>query len=73
MSATPIKRGYKCWTRADVSDYVCQFHIYPVKRDNTEKQQGTRIIKDHTLAFVDGDHHMYFDHFLQVFNVLQRS
>ncbi|XP_058806429.1 piggyBac transposable element-derived protein 4-like [Phymastichus coffea] len=63
MSAKPIKRGYKCWTRADESGYVCQFQIYTGKADNTEKQLGTRVVKDLTRELVDGNHHVYFDNF----------
>ncbi|XP_018401793.1 PREDICTED: piggyBac transposable element-derived protein 4-like [Cyphomyrmex costatus] len=63
MPAKPIKRGYKCWVRADSSSYVCEFQIYTGKTDGTEKQLGARIVKDLTREIVGGNHHVYFDNF----------
>lgn len=63
MPAKPIKRGYKCWIRADKSGYVCEFQIYTGKAESTEKQLGARIVKDLTRELIDGNHHVYFDNF----------
>lgn len=63
MPAKPIKRGYKCWVRADESSYVCEFQIYTGKTDSTEKQLGARVVKDLTRELVGGNHHVYFDNF----------
>lgn len=63
MPAKPVKRGHKCWTRADESGYVCEFQIYTGKAESTEKQLGARIVKDLTRELIDGNHHVYFDNF----------
>jgi len=46
LPAKPIKRGYKCWVRADESSYVCEFQVYTGKMQNSEKQLGARVVKD---------------------------
>lgn len=63
MPAKPVKRGYKCWIRADESGYVCEFQIYTGKTDSTEKQLGARVVKDLTRELIGGNHHVYFDNF----------
>lgn len=63
MPAKPIKRGYKCWVRADESSFVCEFQIYTGKTETTEKQLGPRIVKDLTRELVGKGHHVYFDNF----------
>jgi len=37
LPAKSIKRGYKCWVRADESSYVCEFQVYTGKMQNSEK------------------------------------
>ena len=63
MPAKPIKRGYKCWVRADESSYLCEFQIYTGKTENPEKNLGARVVKDLTRQLVGGNHHVYFDNF----------
>jgi len=63
LPAKPIKRGYKCWVRADESSYVCEFQVYTGKMQNSEKQLGARIVKDLTRELVGKNHHVYFDNF----------
>ena len=41
--ARPIKRGYKCWVRADESSCVCEFQIHTGKTKSPEKQLGARL------------------------------
>lgn len=63
MPAKPMKRGYKSWTRADESGYVCEFQLYTGKTDSVEKQLGSRVVKDLTRELVGGNHYVYFDNF----------
>lgn len=63
MPAKPIKRGYKCWVRADQSGYVSEFQIYTGKAESSEKQLGARVVKDLTRELVGKNHHVYFDNF----------
>lgn len=63
MPLKPIKRGYKCWVRADASGYVCEFQVYTGKTESTEKQLGARVVKDLTRELVGNNHHVYFDNF----------
>ncbi|XP_047998799.1 chimeric ERCC6-PGBD3 protein-like [Leguminivora glycinivorella] len=62
MPKKPIKRGYKCWARADsVTGYLYEFQIYTGKVDSTtEENLGARVILDlseslprHTLVAFD--------------------
>ena len=69
VPAKRTKCGYKCWTRADASGYVCQFQIYIGKTYSTEKQLRTRVVKDRTRE-LGGNHLVHFDNFLQGFNFL---
>ncbi|XP_054744535.1 piggyBac transposable element-derived protein 4-like [Anastrepha obliqua] len=48
MPAKPVKRGYKCWVRADESSFVCEFQVYTGKTESTEKLLGPRVVKDLT-------------------------
>lgn len=57
MPDKSVKRGYKCWTRADESGYVCEFQIYTGKAESTEKQLGARIVKDLTHELI-GNHYV---------------
>ncbi|XP_058810638.1 piggyBac transposable element-derived protein 4-like [Phymastichus coffea] len=63
MPAKPTKRGYKVWTRADESGFVCQFQIYTGKTDSPEKQLGARVVRDLTRDLVGHNHQVYFDNF----------
>ncbi|XP_043474432.1 piggyBac transposable element-derived protein 4-like [Leptopilina heterotoma] len=63
MPLKPIKRGYKCWVRADPSGYVCEFQMYTGKTKSTEKQLGARVVKDLTRELKGNNHHVYFDNF----------
>lgn len=64
MPMKPIKRGYKTWTRANESGYVCEFQVYTGKVENkTEKALGSRVVKDLTRELVGGNHHVYFDNY----------
>lgn len=63
MPAKPIKRGYKCWVRADESSYLSEFQIYSGKVKETEKDLGPRVVKDLTRKLAGGNHHVYFDNF----------
>ncbi|XP_051174282.1 piggyBac transposable element-derived protein 4-like [Leptopilina boulardi] len=63
MPLKPVKRGYKCWVRADSSAYVCEFQLYTGKTESIEKQLGARVVKDLTLELKGNNHHVYFDNF----------
>lgn len=63
MPAKPVKRGFKSWMRADESGYICEFQIYTGKSDNTEKQLGTRVVKDLTRELVGNNHHVLQDNY----------
>lgn len=70
MPAKPIKRGYKLWTRADESCFICEFQVYAGKTESTEKQLGARVVKDLTRELVGGNHHVYFDNFFTGVDIL---
>ena len=70
LPTKPVKRGYKCWTRADQSGYICEFQIYIGKTESAEKQLGARVIKDLTRELVDGNYHVYFDNFFTEVDLL---
>ncbi|XP_043470215.1 piggyBac transposable element-derived protein 4-like [Leptopilina heterotoma] len=63
MPAKPVKRGYKCWVRADETGYTCEFQVFTGKTESTEKQLGARVVRDLTRVLVDNNHHVYFDNF----------
>lgn len=63
MPAKPIKRGYKCWVRADESGYICEFEIYVGKKERVEKGLGPRVVTDLTRDLVGKNHHVYFDNY----------
>lgn len=63
MPMKPTKRGYKVWVRADQSGYMCQFQIYTGKVSGTEKNLGSRVVKDLTRTLVCKNHKVYFDNY----------
>ncbi|XP_040072344.1 piggyBac transposable element-derived protein 4-like [Ixodes scapularis] len=65
MPMKPIKRGYKVWTRADETGYVCQFQIYAGKADNQSSEQGLgeRVVRDLTECLKGKNYHVYFDNY----------
>lgn len=63
MPTKPVKRGYKCWVRADESSFVCEFQVYTGKTESIEKMLGSHVVKDLTRDLVDRNHHVYFDNF----------
>ena len=69
MPQKPIKRGYKCWVRADDSGYVCEFQVYTGKSKNSEKELGPRVVKDLTRELVGKNHHVYFDNYFTSVNL----
>lgn len=49
----PIKRGYKIWSRADISGYLCDFDIYTGKDgDRTEENLGEKVVKKLTKPLI---------------------
>ncbi|XP_066581313.1 piggyBac transposable element-derived protein 4-like [Prorops nasuta] len=70
LPAKPIKRGYKCWIRADESSFVCEFQVYTGKTESCEKQLGARVVKDLTRELVGKNHHVYFDNFFTAVDLL---
>lgn len=48
---------------ADGSSYVCEFQIYTGKAQGTEKELGSRVVRDLTRKLVGNNHHVYFDNF----------
>lgn len=70
MPQKPVKREFKNWIRSDESGYVCQFQIYTGKDGNTEKQLGTRVVKNLTRELIGGNHHVYFDNFFTSVNLM---
>ncbi|XP_043465753.1 piggyBac transposable element-derived protein 3-like [Leptopilina heterotoma] len=65
-TAKPIKRGYKCWTRADESGCVCEFQEYTGKAVTAEKQLLAGVVKDLTRELAGGNHDGYFYFFTGV-------
>lgn len=64
MPLKPIKRGYKVWTRADETGYICEFQIYTGRnRDCAEKNLATRVVKDLTTTITGHNHKVFFDNF----------
>lgn len=64
MPNKPVKRGYKVWTRAEESGYICQFQIYTGKVGQiAETNLGRRVVEDLTRDLVGKGYHIYFDNF----------
>lgn len=47
-----------------------RFQIYTGKTENTEKQLGSRVVKDLTRDLIGGNHHVYFDNFFTSVDLL---
>lgn len=70
MPNKPIKRGFKAWTRADESGFVCDFQIYTGKTDSPEAQLGTRVVKDLTRELIGNNHVVVQDNYFTSPNLL---
>ena len=65
MPKKPIKRGIKVWVLADSTNgYFSRLEVYTGKKGNTtEKNLGSRVVKDLTSDFQGKWHRVYFDNF----------
>jgi len=65
MPKKPTKRGIKVWVLADSDNgYFCRLQVYTGKKGNTtEKNLGSRVVKDLTFDFRNKWHHVFFDNF----------
>ncbi|XP_046970709.1 piggyBac transposable element-derived protein 4-like [Vanessa cardui] len=65
MPKKPIKRGYKCWVRADSrTGYMYEFQFYTGRIDNgTEENLGARVVMD-LCESLPGNTLVAFDNFL---------
>ena len=73
MPNKPIKRGYKIWVRADEKGFICQFHIYTGKLNETaETELGLRVVTDLTRDLVRKDYSIYCDNFFSSVTLMHK-
>ncbi len=65
MPQKPVKRGIKCWVRADaVTGYVSAFEVYTGRKGGTvEKGLGENVVKSLCESIYHTKQHIYFDNF----------
>ena len=65
MPKKPTKRGFKVWCRCDSKNgYTSAFQIYTGKlADATEKNLGSRVVKDLSKEIQNKNYFLFFDNF----------
>ena len=65
MPKKPTKRGFKVWCRCDSKNgYTSAFQIYTGKlADVTEKNLGSRVVKDLSKEIQNKNYFLFFDNF----------
>ena len=71
MPQKPVKRGIKCWVRADaVTGYVSAFEVYTGRKgDSVEKGLGANVVKSLCESIYHTKRHIYFDNFFSSVDV----
>lgn len=68
----PIKRGFKIWSRADISGYLCDFEVYTGKDgDRVQENLGATVVKKLTETLTGKNYHVYFDNYFTSVKLLE--
>ena len=71
MPNKPVKRGIKCWMRADATTgHLSAFEIYTGKKgDSVEKGLGAQVVKGLCASLYHSNRHIYFNNFFSRLSV----